>query len=82
MKRLTDDIYYGWLRHGPNPIFWHWCPAYVGLPKEQMVHGGWVGAGTSAHTLISRQPLHLEPSLLWTCCGTHGYVRNGEWTSV
>ncbi|KUN34842.1 hypothetical protein AQJ30_27630 [Streptomyces longwoodensis] len=76
---LTDGIFYGWLEHETNPFFWHWCPTYAGLPEKKKVSGGWVGAGTSAHTLVSREPLHLEPSLLWQCCGTHGFVRGGEW---
>ena len=75
LTRLTDEIYYGWPRNEdprddePNPWFWHWCPS----------QGRWNGAATSNHTLASRSPLHLEPSLLWPCCGTHGFVRNGEW---
>lgn len=80
MTKLTDDIYFGWLAHEANPMFWHWCPARAAAPPERTVHGGWVAAGTSAHTLVSREPLHLEPSLLWRCCGTHGWVRNGQWT--
>ncbi|MFJ6841335.1 hypothetical protein ACIQRE_01550 [Streptomyces griseoluteus] len=54
----------------PNPWFWHWCP-----PR-----GRWEGHATGNHDLISRRPLHLEPSLLWPCCGTHGWVRDGQWT--
>jgi hypothetical protein len=80
MTRLTDDIYFGWLAHETNPIFWHWCKALEGAPEDRIVHEGrWVAAGTSAHTLVSRDPLHLEPSLLWRCCGTHGWVRGGVW---
>lgn len=79
LTKLTDDIYYGWLANEANPMFWHWCPTYADLPEELTVSGGWIGAGTSKHTLVSRDPLHLEPSLLWNCCGTHGFVRNGQW---
>lgn len=79
MTRLTDEIYYGWLAREANLMFWHWCSARADVPEERTVHGPWVAAGTSAHTLVSREPLHLEPSLLWRCCGTHGFVREGEW---
>lgn len=80
MTRLTDDIYYGWLAHEPNPMFWHWCATLAAAPPERTVHGnGWADAGTSAHTLAAKDPLHLEPSLLWACCGTHGFVREGKW---
>lgn len=30
-------------------------------------------------TLVSEQPLHLEPSLLCRICGDHGFIRNGKW---
>ncbi|MCX3064193.1 hypothetical protein [Streptomyces beihaiensis] len=80
LTTLTDDIYYGWLEHEANPIFWHWCVALEGVPEDRKVHEGcWVAAGASAHRLVSREPLHLEPSLLWRCCGLHGFVRNGVW---
>lgn len=78
VHQLTPDIAYGWPRNEdprddePNPWFWHWCPP----------QGRWNGAGTSNHTLVSREPLHLEPSLLWSCCGTHGFVRDGQWIAV
>ena len=40
----------------------------------------WVWACTSLHTLVSREPLHLEPSIGWmACCGRHGFIRNGLW---
>ena len=76
---LTDQIYFGWLEHETNPVFWHRCAALEGVPDERTVHGPWVAAETSAHTLVSREPLHLEPSLLWRCCGLHGFVRGGAW---
>ncbi|MDX3527145.1 hypothetical protein P1P75_11995 [Streptomyces sp. ID05-39B] len=83
LTKLNDDIYYGWLANEPNPTFWHWCKTLEGVPPEHKVHEGcWVAAGTGAHTLVSRDPLHLEPSLLWNCCGIHGFVRNGQWVSA
>ncbi|MDT0306137.1 hypothetical protein RM780_04060 [Streptomyces sp. DSM 44917] len=66
---LTDGIYYGWIDGVPNPVFWHWCEP----------SGRWLAVGTAAHTLVAREPLHLEASLLWTCCGLHGFVRDGKW---
>lgn len=76
IRQLTPTIAYGWPTNdpGPNPWFWHWCPATAG--------GRWAGQSTDNHQLVSRDPLHLEPSLLWPCCGTHGFVRNGEWVST
>lgn len=82
LTRLTDDIYFGWLKNEANPMFWHRCAALADVPEERTVHGPWVAAGTSGHTLVAREPLHLEPSLLWACCGLHGWVRGGVWTSA
>lgn len=78
VTKLTDDIYFGWLAE-QNPIFWHWCAALADVPPERLVSGRWVAANTEAHTLVAREPLHLEPSLLWRCCGLHGFVRDGKW---
>ena len=83
MTRLTDDIYYGWTAGGETPLFWHWCKALEDVPEEYRVHGNcWVAANTAGHTLVCREPLHLEPSLLWDCCGLHGFVRAGAWTNA
>jgi hypothetical protein len=74
LTRLTEHIYYGWPDNdpAPNPWFWHWCA------RREI----WACQSTGAHTLVSREPLHLEPSLLWTCCNTHGWVRSGVWSDA
>ncbi|MFI6639951.1 hypothetical protein [Streptomyces sp. NPDC050504] len=82
MTRLTNEIYFGWLADETNPVFWHWCSTLADVPEERTTTSPWVAAGTGAHTLVSREPLHLEPSLLWNCCGLHGWVRNGQWTGA
>lgn len=76
VHQLTPDIAYGWPpadRTGNpddlNPWFWHWCSH----------QGRWMAQSTRLHTLVSRSPLHMEPSLLWPCCHIHGFVRNGQW---
>lgn len=36
--------------------------------------------GTSLHTLVSEDPLTLDPSIGWQeCCGRHGFIKNGKW---
>lgn len=30
-------------------------------------------------TVVSLDPLHLEPSILCGLCGHHGFIRNGAW---
>lgn len=82
VTRLTDDIYFGWVGDNGYPTFWHRCAALADVPEDRTVTGPWVAASTHAHQLVARDPLHLEPSLLWACCGLHGWVRGGAWTSA
>lgn len=32
--------------------------------------------------LVDEQPLTLEPSILCTVCGDHGYIRQGRWVAA
>lgn len=44
---------------------------------------GWQATGVGAHDLISVDPLHIEASVYWpSCCGIHGYIRDGKWTNA
>lgn len=77
---LARGIGYGWPKaeqtaapDDPNPWFWHWCPAAANGD------GRWMAQAAPEHTLVSREPLHMEPSLLWPCYGTHGFARDGVW---
>lgn len=29
--------------------------------------------------LVSREPITIEPSVHYQCCGTHGFLRDGHW---
>lgn len=77
VTKLTDDIYFGWVADHANPMFWHWCTAAD--PELTATGTRWIAANSESHTQVSREPLHLEPSLLWQCCGLHGFVRDGNW---
>jgi hypothetical protein len=72
---IGGDVY---LRRDPDEQgaealwFFHWCPT-----RER-----WACAGAAKHDLVAEEPLHLEPSLLWPCCGKHGWIRNGAWTDA
>lgn len=81
---LGGDVY--WMHNPDAPdvlrsiLVWHWCPR---LPRlEDAPAGRWIAAGVATHTLVSVEPLHLEPSLLWECCGKHGWVRDGAWVDA
>ena len=56
---------------GGQHLIWHWC--------TERAPAQWRLGATSKHTLVSREPLHLEPSLRWPCCGRHGFIRAGRW---
>jgi hypothetical protein len=34
------------------------------------------------HEVITRDPLHIEASILCPDCGTHGWIRNGRWVEA
>ena len=76
-RPVGDDTY--WMQDPDDPtqagiLIWHWCEA-PNLPAPR-----WMAAGVIRHTLVSSEPLHLEPSLLWPCCEKHGFIRDGKWT--
>jgi len=51
------------------------CPhGEGGVPVKSAVRDGW--------TLVTLEPLHLEPSILRTECGCHGFIREGKWVSA
>jgi hypothetical protein len=63
-------------------LVWHWCTAVAPGDGEVVSEGRWAASWPSAHTLVCAVPLHLEPSLLFKCCGVHGFIRNGRWTAA
>lgn len=38
----------------------------------------WRGPGPN-WTLVSMDPLHVEPSIHCLSCGEHGFIRDGKW---
>lgn len=62
-------------------LVWHWCTRQPPDPDD-VEAGRWAAANVASHTLVSIDPLHLEPSLLWDCCGKHGFVRAGAWSDA
>lgn len=83
---LGGDVYW---RYDPDAedvlrsiLVWHWCPFRPPLTIDDAPDGRWIAANVAAHELVSIDPLHLEPSLLWECCGKHGWVRAGAWSDA
>ena len=78
-------ITWAWGYERPHLLVWHWCDRSVWLRRPgqdpALATPAWNPAGVAAHTLVNREPLHLEPSLLWAdCCGMHGFIRDGQWS--
>ena len=68
--RVADDIYYRFVEGAATPTIWHWC-----TKLER-----WISQPAVNHTVMSREPLDLSPSLYWPdCCGLHGFVHDGVW---
>ena len=73
-----------------EPLIWHWYNRSVARATSQdkrvqpwWLEERWLAAGVQDHTLVSRDPLTLAPSLLLSdCCGLHGFIENGRWRSV
>lgn len=68
-----------------TPLIWHWCTRSLWQADPSRIPAlcepQWTPAGVAAQTLLSTDPLHLEPNLLWSdCCGMHGFIRDGKWT--
>lgn len=58
-----------------------WCIGSVmfDIPEAQRFRTTFLDGHKSAvWTLHSREPLHIEPSIL-CACGDHGWIRNGRW---
>ncbi len=80
---------YGWPEEGSDPselVVWHFCDHHVWEASDERmaeIYGArafWVPATVGAHTLVTREPLHLEPSVYWPgCCDLHGFIRDGAW---
>lgn len=89
--RLGPDSFCTWtwgLREGESEclLVWHWCTHAKWIERggdPTLCRPRWAAGGVGAHQLISRDPLHLEPSVYWPdCCGTHGFIRGGAWMSA
>lgn len=91
----TDKVAYSWgaIQGVPDEpktiahlLIWHNCDKSIWRTDPKKIqeliddYVGWHPAGVGLHTLVSVDPLHLEPSLLWPdCCGMHGFIRDGAW---
>lgn len=88
---LGDRVWVSWagpFNRSDEPLIWHFCDRSVIKQRDtgrlsEWYEPQWVPVGVQGHTLVAREPLHLEPSILWPdCCGKHGFIREGRWQGV
>lgn len=83
-RAAGDDVY--WVADPAGGIAsvltWHWCTGVAPGDGPVVEAGRWAASNVGKHTLLVADPLHIEPSVLWDCCGKHGYLRGGRWTEV
>lgn len=71
---------------GPTIGYHVWHPCRDGKPMPGAI---WLDIpelpadlrrdGRPVWQLVSREPLHVEPSVLCRACNDHGWIRNGRW---
>ena len=71
VSEINPGIYYAGTDE-ESLMLWHWCN------KRKM----WMASGVSNHVMVSNFPLHLEPALIFECCGLHGFIREGTWANA
>lgn len=78
----------GYERSHGGLLVWHWCDHHLwagrpGYDRDPDGYRMWTPGAVGAHTLVSLDPLHLEPSVYWPdCCGLHGWIRGGVWSDA
>lgn len=95
VEMLSEDVAYSWVCNIENhehviECLWVWHDCSLALdehrrenPKRTEDYGGWTPTGVAAHDLISSAPLHIEASIFWpSCCGMHGFIRDGKYLAV
>jgi hypothetical protein len=70
---LNSDVEVGFIETHPTPEG-AGCQGQVvfDIPEAAHLNG-------PKWQLVSRDPLHIEPSVLCRSCGHHGFVRDGRW---
>lgn len=85
---LGDDHYWGdWpFNHEHDPpthdIAWvHRCTNHGNMGPTLVLARIDVSSG-NYHTLVSREPLHIEASILCVACKDHGFIRDSRWVKA
>lgn len=87
--RVGPKVAYSWQcqLHHDHSIqclwVWHYCDLI--LSPESVAPGqkfGWRPGGVGLHTLVQQEPLTITASVIWPCCGLHGFITDGEWVDA
>lgn len=73
-KDIADVNPFGGIYAHKDPADESWCWGGVHFESPAAVL-----FGGAMWKLISKEPLHMEPSLLCMACRDHGWIRNGKW---
>lgn len=57
----------------------HPCSARGGAAVQDFIPVGPYPMPKDPWTLDSRDPISISPSVAYTCCGLHGFLRDGKW---
>lgn len=91
LEGSAGKVAYAWNASAAAPftiddlLVLHECDNHLsGWTGEDLAaFSGWQMTGVGAHDLISVSPLHIEASVYWpSCCGLHGWIRDGRWTDA
>ena len=94
VELIDDKVAYSWTCDDPENHehtidclwIWHDCDRNLDPIRREFTlanYVGWTPTGVGKHDLISTHPLHIEASVYWpSCCGLHGFIRNGQWQGV
>lgn len=76
-------IFIGLMDHHKNPEG-EWCGGWIGfenVPEATPTYMRYTGH-PARHQLVSKEPLHVEPSLGCKRCPSHGHIHGGKWVPV
>lgn len=82
-RAKESETFIGIMEHHKKPNG-EWCGGWVGftnVPESVEAYTKLTG-NPGKHELVSKEPLHIEPSLACRTCPSHGFIREGRWSDA
>jgi hypothetical protein len=85
---LDNDGEHFWWAHECKDVATQWADAGHPLDKEEIDHfqssrnARMLPLGPNGWAVAIKDPLTITPSIQCGVCGTHGWIRNGEWVDA